>query len=102
MPAPHKTDIGVAVELTVKENGTAVNLSSVSTKQIILRDPTGAVTTHTATFTTDGTDGKIRYVTIAGDFATTGDWQAQGYLAGLTGFTGYTDVVGFTVRPNLA
>ena len=94
--------IGTVIRLTIEEDGSAVNVSGVSTKQIKFTDPGGTVTTQTATFYTDGTDGIIQYTTVDGDLDVVGEWQAQAYVAGLSGWTGHSTIHRFRVEPNLS
>jgi hypothetical protein len=74
-------DIGTNIELTVKdETNTVVDISTATTKQLIFRKPNGTLLTKNATFTTDGTDGKIYITTVAGDLDQVGVWYTQAYI----------------------
>jgi hypothetical protein len=76
-----KGDIGTAIRLTItkQSDGTVLDISTASTKQIILRSPAGKVKTFTATLVTDGTDGKMEYITAAAaDLDEAGKWDVQG------------------------
>ena len=86
----HVGDYGTSLQLTATENGSAIDISGVTTKQIKLRAPDGRLLTKTAAFTTTGVDGKMRYTLQSGDLDTPGRWRWQGYLAGLGGWTGHT------------
>jgi len=71
--------IGMPVELTIKDcDGVVIDVSDATAMTIYLKAPDGGVLTKTAAFTTDGTDGKIEYVTIDGDIDEAGTWRAQG------------------------
>ena len=61
MPANeiHLNDVGTKFLVTIKDGSSAVNISSASTKEIIIQKPSGTKITATATFDSDGTDGKI-------------------------------------------
>lgn len=97
----HKNDIGTLFKLTVKdEDSSVVNLSSASTKEILIEKPDTTVLTKTASFTTDGTDGLIEYNTISGDIDTIGKYKIQGKVI-LSGSTWYTDIKTFYVNDNL-
>jgi len=99
----HKGDIGTVFEVTVKDGDTVVDVSSASTegsKKIRFSKPGGTVVEETATFSSNGTDGKIRYVTIADDLDTAGVWKWQAYVV-LSSGTWNSDVKEFTVHPNL-
>lgn len=78
-----KDDFGQPAEITFIDTdsttGAAVDISAYSTtKQMLWTDPDGAVSTKTATFVTDGTDGKIQYTTEDGLLNAFGDWTVQG------------------------
>lgn len=94
--------IGAVFELTVLDNtGAIVNLSSASTKQILFRKPSKTTVTKDAAFTTNGTDGKLRYTTTSeDDLDKAGAWQMQAYVVTPT-VTGHTQIVSFTVLRNL-
>lgn len=89
-------DVGTAFTLTVVEGTSVVDISSASVKEILFQKPSGTVVTKTATFQTDGTDGKIRYITIAGDIDESGYWLYQGHIV-LPSWSGHTDTHGFEV-----
>ena len=97
-------DIGTIFELTIEESidgiDTVVNVSSATTRQLIFRKPDQSVLTKTASFTTDGTDGKIRYVTAPGDIDTAGQWIVQGKVVMPSG-TFYSSMIGFKVSSPL-
>lgn len=100
MPNVQKDDIGTIVELTLQENGTAVDLSSATTLQIIFRKTDGTTVTKTASFSTDGTDGKIRYQSVAGDFNVAGPWRVQARVV-MGGKDLKSSVAEFSVLENL-
>lgn len=94
-------DIGTVFRLTVKDQDeVVVDVSTASTKQIIFTDPSGTTTAKTATFTTDGTDGKIQYQTVANDLDEAGQWQIQGYVVISSG-SWKTNILRFDVLANL-
>ena len=96
----HKNDVGTIIRLTVTDDGSAVDLSASSTKQILLRKPSGQVLTKTASFTTDGTNGQIQYTTIAGDLNEVGDWRAQASLV-FASSSWLSSILVFTVHENV-
>lgn len=80
-------DVGVIFRLTVKEDGVVVDIATATvTKEIKFVSPNGTVKTKDATFTTDGTDGKLEYPSIAADLDECGQWRMQAHVA-LTGPT---------------
>lgn len=98
----HKGDVGTLIRLIVTDHkGAVVDVSSATTKQILLQRPNGSVEAKAAVFSTDGSDGAVQYVTQAGDLDQVGDgWRAQARLASATqDFK--TQWVEFEVKPNL-
>lgn len=96
----HEGDIGTALRYTVYEDGSIVDLSTVSTKTLTLIDPNGKKLTKTLVFVTDGTDGQVQYVTITGDLSKAGAWQAQLRLV-FPGGDWTSDIKNFDVLPKL-
>ena len=93
----HENDIGAVIELTVKEpDGSVKDISSATTKQLKFTKSSGVGMNKDAVFTTDGTDGKIRYTTVDGDLTPPGTWFCRAYLV-LNGWTGHTSRVAFDV-----
>lgn len=93
--------IGFLIKGTVKENGVIVNVSSASIKKFYLSTPAGVLKTVDAAFFTDGTDGILKYVTVAEDLDESGVWTIQGYVELSSGFKGRTSVKQFAVNKNL-
>lgn len=100
----HYNDIGTAFLVTIKDcvsgTATAMDISSASTVELILKSPSGVSKTKTASFTTDGTDGKIQYITVDGDLDEIGTWRIQSKVVIGSG-TWRTDVGVFRVYENL-
>lgn len=92
--------IGVDFKYTVKEDGVARDISSATVIQMKFKKPDGSVITRTGAFVNTGTDGLIRYVSIASDLDQVGFWERQAYLV-MTGYTGHTKATDFEVFPNL-
>jgi hypothetical protein len=97
----HKGDIGTVFELTVKDDGAVINISTVSVKQIKFKKPSGTVIIQTAEFKTDGSDGILTYTTLADDLNAAGSWRIQAYVEWAAGWKGHSDVVLFDVHPNV-
>lgn len=93
-------DIGTIFRTTVKEDGTAVDISTATTKQIIFQPPSGVAVAQTAVFFTDGSDGIMQYVTVADDLNIGGIWRLQGFVV-LPTWQGHGDQVEFKVYDNL-
>ena len=96
----HVGDLGTKFLVTIKENGVALNISTATVKKIRFRRPDGTTLDKTAVFETDGTDGKIYYLSIAGDLTIKGTWSIQGYIT-LTGGTWNSKIGSFMVNENL-
>ena len=76
-----KGDIGTEIRLTVvDQDGTVVNLAAATKLEIHAEAPSGATKEWTATLYGTGTDGKIKYVTVAGAIDEVGVWDLQVYV----------------------
>jgi len=73
----HYGDIGVNFNITVMNGSSPLNVSSADNIYIIFQKPDGSDLIKTASLITDGTDGNIRYTTVAGDLDQVGTWQIQ-------------------------
>ena len=74
-------DIGKDVEVTVLENGVALNISAATTKELNFTHADGTTKTFAAAFVGTGTDGRIKYTTVlASDFNKPGRWQVQWHV----------------------
>ena len=95
-------DDGIIIRVTVKENDkvTPVDLSTATSILIYLYRPDGALISGSATFTTDGSDGKIEYITQTNDLSVQGMYKIQArYMIG--GHSKKTNTSNFLVEPNL-
>jgi hypothetical protein len=77
-----------------------IDVSLVSVKQIKFSDGTNTVT-KTASFTTDGTDGKIQATLDAADITVAGDWSYQGLVTMAGGTEFATSAVRLKVEERL-
>ncbi len=94
-------DVGTVFELTFKDqNDNIVPINQATTKKFYFKKPTGTVVEKSGVFSTDGLDGKLRYVTVANDLDTLGDWEYQGYVV-LPSGSWKTDLHAFRVHRNL-
>ena len=97
----HLNDIGTIFEATIKDQDkVAINISTATTKELVFKKANGAKLTKTAVFTTDGTNGKIQYVGVAGDVDALGVWELQGHVVTPAG-NFLSDIVTFEVFANL-
>ena len=97
----HKGDIGTQFTVTVPDGTTVVDISTASTKQLIFKKPGGTILTKSTSFVTDGTDGKMQYVSVDGDLSDDGVWKMQGKVI-IGGNTFSTDITSFKVYRNLS
>jgi hypothetical protein len=67
---------------------------------LILKSPSGNAKTKTASFTSDGTDGKIQYITVEGDLDEIGTWRLQSKITFPTA-SWSTEIGTFKVYENL-
>lgn len=100
----HYNDIGTVVLVTVKDcvsgTSTVLDLSSATSLELIFKSPSGTSVTQTASLYTDGSDGKIYYTSVDGDFDEVGTWRIQCKI-GIGGGTFRSDVGTFKVYENL-
>ena len=100
----HIGNVGTIFQTTIlDQNGVAVDVSaaSVLTLRFRLRSVPATVYAQTAALVGTGTDGKIKYTTVAATFLhTAGDWDVQSYIKiGTTEF--WSDIHPFTVFANI-
>ena len=93
-------DFGWVGKLRMVQDGTAVDISAYTTRQFIFKSPIGAVTTKTATFDDDGTDGILKYTVADGDIDRAGSWRVQARIA-KTGVELTSDPLHFQVEDRL-
>jgi hypothetical protein len=73
-------DFGVPFEITIVEDGAAVNISDATTMALTLKKPNGSTLTKTLDFKTDGTDGIVTYTFLTTDLDIAGTWKYQVYI----------------------
>ena len=97
----HVGDIGTRFSVTITDSaGTAVNVSSATTKQLWFKPPSGSTLEKAATFATDGVNGVLYYDAISGDLSAAGEWELQAYVVMPTG-TWHSEITRFDVVGNL-
>lgn len=91
--------------VTVKDPDTQIyeiyDISGASVKTLRFNKPDGTSVDKTATFVTDGTDGKIEYLSEAGFLNIPGKWRMQGFVTIGSGYYP-TNIETFKVKDNLA
>jgi hypothetical protein len=96
----HYGDIGVNFNITVMNGTEILNVSNANSISIIFQKPDSSDITKTASLVTNGTDGKIKYTTVAGDLDQIGTWQIQARVNfGASVFS--TDIQKFKVYRNI-
>lgn len=98
-------DIGTILTVTITDDaGDPVDISGAEPGDIsfIFLKPDNTKLTKTATFSTDGTDGVVRYTTVDGDLDVAGLWHIQGFVNISDGdVVFHSDVDAFEVAANL-
>jgi hypothetical protein len=76
--------VGIPLRATIIDPATCapLDISSATTLEFWTRKPDATVATWTASFVTDGTDGRIEYITQSGDLDTAGTWILEARIAG--------------------
>ena len=97
----HVGDVGTAFTVTMMDGSLAVDLSTTTVLQIIFKKQDATTIERDAELVTDGADGQMRYVTVAGDLDMAGNWSLQGYIESATG-KWHSTVQEFRVYANLA
>ena len=103
MPSLRKGDVGTFLRWTVSEDGSPVDVSGATVKQLKLLKPDGTQLTKTLVNSTkstdkkDGTDGRVEYVTVAGDVSAKGTYKWQLFF-NLASWSGNSWQGSFTVE----
>jgi hypothetical protein len=97
----HVGDIGTVFEVTLQDCDVPLDVSTATEQIIYLLKPDGTLLEKDSVFTTDGTDGKIQYVAIAGDLDQEGSWKIQAKVT-LPSGSWSSDIDKFKVTGNLA
>jgi|ETNvirnome_2_130_1030620.scaffolds.fasta_scaffold65071_2 hypothetical protein len=73
----HRTDIGVIIRFTVKDDGVVVDISGATAVHFFLMDPAGNVENLGGGLSGSGTDGKIQIAITSGTLDEIGIWTVQ-------------------------
>jgi hypothetical protein len=96
----HANDAGLNFDTVVRDqDGNLINLAN-GTVTYYFQKPDGSLLTTAATFVTDGTDGMVRYTTVATDFDQTGTYRHQVKVV-IGPVTLWSNINKFRVYPNL-
>ena len=71
----HVDDIGTMFKITLYDDEVIVDVSGATVMQMLFLKPDGTNLTKTAYLFSDGTDGIIKYSTIADDLDIHGKWK---------------------------
>ena len=98
----HHNDIGTRFLVTVKDDGSTVDLSNASALQISFRKPSDEIVNRTGSTLGDGssTSGVMYYDTLNGDLDEVGNYKLQG-KGTLPSGTYFTDIHTFKVHCNI-
>jgi hypothetical protein len=88
------------IELEIREGYAPLSISTATVKNIIIKKPDDTLMTKSGTFLTDGTDGRIYYMTSGSDLNMAGTYGVQAYIS-MPDFTGYSTPTEFSVDANL-
>lgn len=99
MATYQRNDRGLPIEVQVLRSGAPMDISSATTREIIIRKG-ATVKVFPAAFTGSGTDGLIRYSPVDGDLSPAGRWEIQAHVVGPT-FNFHTYWGTLDVIPNL-
>lgn len=93
----HVGDVGSAINMTVKDGSTLINLDNSVTFRFI--KPDGTLVTKTGQIT-DAASGECRYVTESGFLDQAGDWKLQlQVITDSPSWNGYTEQIIVPVFP---
>ena len=97
----HIGDIGTIFEVALFDDVTPVDISSATAMKIIFTKPDKTRVENTAAFSSDGTDGKIKYtVSQATELDQKGNWKIQANVTLPVGQWS-SDIDSFKVYENL-
>jgi len=97
----HVGDIGTKFIITILDEDKPVDISAAALKEIIFQKPDNTNMTKTASLQTDGTDGKMFWMTtLITDLDQEGQWKIQGKIS-IGGGTWKTQVGVFRVYGNI-
>lgn len=98
----HVNDVGTRFKVTIKDDGTVVDISTATLLQLNFRKPSDEKVIRTASTLSDGSalSGVIYYDSVVGDLDEIGNYKIQGKVTFPSG-TFFTDIHTFKVHCNL-
>ena len=98
----HQNDIGTLIQIQVVDcDGTAVDISGATAKQMVFKKPSGATLTVNADFVNTGVDGLLKYMIVSGDLSEIGTWKVQAIVI-VGGYIWHSNFESFRVYRNIA
>jgi len=89
-------DIGTVFEMTLTDQDGVVDITAASTLEFNFKEPDDSTWTATATLSSGGADGKMKYAFIADDLDNAGVWHAEAFIVLASG-SWTSDCVDFEV-----
>lgn len=99
----HQVDVDTLIIVNLlKEDSEPINLTDpdVLNVDFVFKKPDCSTITRRASFNTDGTDGKVRYLITGTDLDQSGRWSLQAYI-NVTSGVKHSDIIRFKVESNL-
>ena len=96
----HTNDTGASIICLIREGTAALNIATATCMYIHYQKPDTTTGSWSASLSTDGTDGKMSYVTGSADLDTAGWWSVQPAFT-LDTWTGRAETKEFEVLENL-
>lgn len=93
-------DTGVDFEVCVLNNCEILNIAGAAIIVLEFQGPSDLCFQRSASISTDGSDGKLKYITASDDFTVAGQWITQAIITTATQ-TFRTNVMPFQVYGNL-
>jgi len=94
-------DIGTVFRVTiVDDTEDIIDISTATTTEVRFEKPDKTFVDKAASFTTDGVDGVIQYVTVVNDIDVAGKWRIQAYIITPVG-EWRSEIETFWVKENL-
>lgn len=96
----HLNDIGTIFTVTMMEDTAVVDLTGITTSELVFTKPDKSKVTQTGVVDANPATGIIRYTTVTGDLDQTGRWKWQAVVV-IPGWEGSSDIGEFIVYGNL-
>jgi hypothetical protein len=77
----HSGDYGWVGKLRMMQSGSAVDISSYTTRWFVFQRPSGGTVMGTASFSGTGTDGYLQYTMESGVIAEAGLWRVEARIS---------------------